>query len=88
MVFLAITGNGLAMAIQIATVTGDGVWCGADAISESEYAQRKGARLSRLNYDLQDADLLLLQDALQTIKEHHPGETVWIEGAGIWANVV
>lgn len=88
MVFLAITSDGLARAIQIATVTGDAVWCGADAITASEYAQRKGPSLSRFNYDLQSGDASMMQDALQTIEEHHPGETVWIEGASAWAGGV
>lgn len=86
MVFLAITSAGLERAIQIAIVTGDAIWCGADAISASEYAHRRGPSLSRFDYDLQGDDLLVLQDALQTIREHHPGETIWIEGEGVLAS--
>ena len=80
MVFLAITSNGLESAIQLAARTGDSVWCGADAIPETDDSQQSRRGVSRFNYSLQGEDQALIQDALETIQEHHPGEVIWIEG--------
>ncbi|NDZ15404.1 hypothetical protein C7T35_40435 [Variovorax sp. WS11] len=63
----------------MAAATGVFVWCGADAISELDYASRKYPGLSRFNYELTDNEADVMADALETIGEHHPGETVWIE---------
>jgi hypothetical protein len=79
MVFLAITPDGLSKAMQMAATTGTSVWCGADAISELDYANLKPRGLSRFNYQLGSLDADSMADALQTIGEHHPGETVWVE---------
>jgi hypothetical protein len=76
MVFLAITAAGLAEALGQAGATNP-VWCGSDAISEADWAKLDAPDLSRFTYPL--GDRALLQDAIQTIKEHHPGQTIWIE---------
>jgi hypothetical protein len=77
MVYLAITPKGLAEARRAAT-PGDTVWCGADAISEGDYAAIPAVdRPARFIYDLGDRSLL--DDALGTILEHHPGQTIWVE---------
>jgi hypothetical protein len=77
MVLLAITPTVLENALQLVAKTGFPVWCGADAISEFDYASRKLHGLSRFNYELSDPDAMA--DALHTVGEHHPGDTVWIE---------
>ncbi|WP_084217331.1 hypothetical protein [Xenophilus azovorans] len=79
MVFLAITSNGLVRAIQAAAKTGDNVWCGADAICEIHDSHSEFRGLSRFNYALQGEGQAVIQDAVQTIREHHPGEIIWIE---------
>jgi hypothetical protein len=81
MVLLAITTTGLEDALRLATDPAASVWCGADAISEAEYQARGIPRLSRFIYPLQGASREVLEDALDTIREHHPGEIVWVEGA-------
>ena len=77
MVFLAITRHGLENALRRVIGDGASVWCGADAISQDEFAARKGTGLTRFEYELGARDLL--PDALATIAEHHPGEVVWVE---------
>ena len=79
MVFLAITPNGLKEALRLAADSGPPVWCGADAISEDDYCARKGKGLSRFIYPLGARDPLVLEGALDTIDQHHPGEVVWVE---------
>jgi hypothetical protein len=67
----------LAEALHAAPSASD-VWCGADAISESAYeAIPVGDRPTRFIYDL--GDRFLLDDAVGTMREHHPGHGIWIE---------
>lgn len=80
MVYLAITRNGLAEALRIAAAINGVVWCGADAISEADYANSQHQNLSRFNYELGNRDKAALADAMQSITEHHPGSVVWVEG--------
>lgn len=79
MVFLAITPNGLTEALRLAADSGRTVWCGADTISEEAYTARKEKGLSRFIYPLGARDKLVLERALDTIDQHHPGEVVWVE---------
>ncbi|RTQ34487.1 hypothetical protein EJP69_08640 [Variovorax gossypii] len=79
MVFLAITPRGLQDALQEAVNSATEVWCGADAISEEDFAARKGKGLTRFQYELGTRDPLILEDALDTIRQHHPSEVVWVE---------
>ena len=77
MVYLAITPAGLAEALRAAP-SASNVWCGADAISEKAYeAIPVGDRPTRFIYDL--GDRFLLDDAVGTMREHHPGQGIWIE---------
>lgn len=79
MVFLALTPVGLAEALRVRGDKEDAVWCGSDAISEADYDALESANVSRIVYPLQGQDSEVLAEALGTIDEHHPGETVWVE---------
>jgi hypothetical protein len=81
MVLLAISVVGLEDALRLATDPAVSVWCGADAISETEYQTRCIPRLSRFIYSLQGETQEVMEGALDTIREHHPDEVVWVEGA-------
>lgn len=76
MIYLAITPAGLAEALRAASPS-DAVWCGSKAIGEGEFAALKRPGLTRFIHDLEDADRVAA--ALDTIADHHPGETVWVE---------
>ena len=76
MIFLAITSTGLAQALR-AAAENDAIWCGSDAISEADYAARQWPNLSRFTESLEDR--VLIDDAVSTIEEHHPGQTIWVE---------
>ncbi len=80
MVFLAITSGGLREALQLAA--GTPVWCGSDAISEKEFAKYNGGNLTRFIYSLSDASAEILEGAVETMREHHPNERVWVESHG------
>jgi len=80
MVLLAITSAGLKDAMRLASEKNVSVWCGADAVPEAEYQAGSCPGVSRFIYPLQGAPANVLAGALDTIEEHHPGETVWVEG--------
>lgn len=79
MVFLAISKEGLAEALQLVGPSGGAVWCGSNAISEDEDRARADSNLSRFVYPIDGSDAAAMDDALLTIEEHHPGERIWVE---------
>jgi len=79
MIYLAMTSQGLHEILDIARDKQIHVWCGADALSESEFEQMPFQHLTRFTYPLAAADPLTLERALSTIEEHHPGERIWVE---------
>lgn len=82
MVFLAISPAGLADVLRLTTDPAISIWCGADAIAESEFSTQRIPHLTRLTYPLLGEGRDVLEGALDTIREHHPGEIVWVEGVG------
>lgn len=76
MVFLAITPAGLADVLRTAKAD-EAIWCGSDAIAEADYEALDRPNVSRFIYELGDRELI--PDAIGTIEEHHPGQTVWVE---------
>lgn len=81
MVFLAITSADLDEALRLRTDSKVAVWCGSDAISEADYAALTDANVSRFVYPLQSEGGDVLSGAIETIEEHHPNETLWVEHA-------
>ncbi len=81
MVFLAITPSGLREALREAARTSSAVWCGADAISEQDFAALKGKGVTRFAYALGARDALVIEGALDTVGQHHPDDVVWVEAA-------
>ncbi|UDF37611.1 UNVERIFIED_ORG: hypothetical protein LHJ69_11270 [Shinella sp. XGS7] len=79
MVYLAITSNGLAEVLRVREDEKTAVWCGSDAISEDDYDDLKAGNVSRFSYPLRGQESDVLAGALETIEEHHPNETVWVE---------
>ena len=79
MVFLAITPSGLHQAISLSKVSPCVIWCGADAVSENDYEELRGLNISRFAYSLAGESLEVIEGALETIAEHHPNVTIWVE---------
>jgi methylmalonyl-CoA mutase cobalamin-binding subunit len=79
MVFLALTPAGLVEALRVRGNKANAVWCGSDAISEADYAALEDVNVSRFIYPLQWEASDVLAGAIDTIEQHHPGETVWVE---------
>lgn len=79
LVFLAITPSGLHQAIELSKLSPMAIWCGADAISEADWDDLSGVDVSRFDYPLAGETPEVIQGALETIAEHHPQATVWVE---------
>jgi hypothetical protein len=77
MIFLARTRGGLEDALRAAAPIGAAVWCSSDALPDPEYHRRALPRLTRFDHGIATPEEL--EDALATIVEHHPGESVWVE---------
>lgn len=79
MVYLAITSQGLQHALRAVEKSAAPIWCGSDAISESDFEKLECTSLTRISYPLGGEGEEVLAGAVETIREHHPGESVWIE---------
>ncbi|GKS97518.1 hypothetical protein [Acidovorax sp. SUPP2825] len=77
MIYLAITPVGLKEALQLKSNGGSHhIWCGSDLVFDLMSIKD----VSQFNYPLMGASLDIIEGALETIREHHPGEVVWVEG--------
>lgn len=81
MVHLAITSQGLKHALRAVEGSAAPIWCGADAISEADFEILDCASLTRFSYSLEGEGDEVLAGAVETNKEHRPGETIWIDHA-------
>jgi len=78
-VFLALSRESALEAIALAKAGGHHVWVGADAMSQAEHSAQveKGVKLTRFSFALAGGDAI--DDAVATIREHHPSETIWVQ---------
>ena len=85
MPFLALTDNGLAEATDGSRITSAAIWCGSDLLTQEQHAEllKRGFDVTRFSYDLSNAAVDQIAKAVDTMTEHHPGETVWVESAAI-----
>jgi hypothetical protein len=80
-VFLAISPAGLKEAIQLAAPIRSAVWCGSDAVSEADFRQMAQHSVTRFSYPLQGESSDVMEGAMFTIEDHHPGATIWVEAS-------
>ena len=57
------------------------VWCASGILTpaESKALYEAGIDLTMFNYEVDIHDEELLEGALYTIREHHPGVDIWID---------
>jgi hypothetical protein len=81
-VFLALTREAALEAIALAKAGGHHVWVGTDVLSQAEHSAQvdKGVKLTRFSFAL-SADSDTVDDAVATIREHHPSESIWVQRA-------
>ncbi|MGJ9420704.1 hypothetical protein ACHAC9_23575 [Massilia sp. CMS3.1] len=79
MVYLALTPQGLQEILDTPEAVQMPVWCGANALSEADFAKLERSNITRFIYSFENADKATIQRALSTIEDHHPGERIWVE---------
>jgi hypothetical protein len=81
MVYLALSPTAAWEAIDLARNSGAAVWVGSDALTYAEYiaAGESGISVSRFIYPLNNVEVSVLRGAIETIQEHHPNETIWVQ---------
>lgn len=80
MVFLALTRSGYDAYRALARVDIP-LWIGAGVLSGVELSALRlsGVNVSDFNYRIEPHEEEVISGAVETIKEHHPGMTVWVE---------
>lgn len=80
MVFLANTRIGYE-AYQELGIGAGALWLGAEVLSEDELAtlRQAGVDVTDFNYKIEPHEYEVIAGAVETIKEHHPGQAVWVE---------
>ena len=80
MVFLAITRAGYEAHLALGASAGP-LWVSAEVLSEGELAalRKSGVEVSDFNYKIEPHEKEVVAGAVETIKEHHPGQVVWVE---------
>jgi hypothetical protein len=81
MVYLALDRQSALEAIQSAKAGGHSVWVGTDAISDEEHHRfgSDGVNVTRFIYPLTGVETSVIEEALTTVQEHHPGEIIWVQ---------
>jgi hypothetical protein len=80
MVLLILTRQGFEDYAALETDLGP-LWLAADVLSSQELADLRLSRRSVTSFSrvIELGDAEQISEALETIKEHHPGERVWVE---------
>jgi hypothetical protein len=78
-VFLATTRRGYESFMTLNA--GAALWLSAGLLTADELreARDRGLHVTDLSYEIGPGDFDTLADAVSTIKEHHPGQPLWIE---------
>ena len=79
MVFLATTRRGYESFMTLNA--GDALWLSAGLLTADELREMRGQgiKVTDFDYEIAPGDFDTLDDAVSTIKEHHPGQPIWIE---------
>lgn len=81
MVLFALTKKGLAELLDVARDGRFALWVNQGLLDDSELAALRsdGFKLTNFTYWHDPADESEIQDAVETIREHHPGEALYVE---------
>lgn len=79
MIFLAISRAGFESYAELGAFKSP-LWVCAGVLSEEELATLRsdGVDVSDFNYTIESNDWLGIEGALETIREHHPAQQVWV----------
>lgn len=81
MVIFILTNKGYEEMESIIKESNSPVWINDGVLSEEEInkLRSQGIELTKFSYFINKANQKEILGALETIKEHHPGEAIWTE---------
>jgi hypothetical protein len=84
MVFLILSRTGFEELKALLGKCPSPCWVNGDVFSEQELEElrQKGEDISRFSYVISKEDFASLEAVLNTIRDHHPQETIWVECLG------
>jgi hypothetical protein len=79
--FLVLTQYSYSSYLALGGKSAGAIWLAADVLSESELEllRANGTDATVFNYTIDPQDYETISCALETIKEHHPNQCVWVE---------
>lgn len=83
MVFFALTRSGYEELVRQSGHAPSPIWVNAGVLSDAELAQLRSSGVEVTNFTrlVDAADSEAIREAVQTIQEHHSGQSVWVEYA-------
>lgn len=81
MVFLVLTRHGYSSYLALGGKKAGAIWLAADVLSENalNLLRENDTNVTVFNYTIDPQDYETISCALETIKEHHPSQSVWVE---------
>jgi hypothetical protein len=79
MVFFVISRRGFED-FQTLSASNTSLWVTAEVVNQNEFDALRAAGISvtSFNYSLTTDDLAGIEQAIETVREHHPNQTVWV----------
>lgn len=80
MVYLVLETRALDEVIKLPGVA---IWAGSNILTELNHQDlvAKGFNVTRFDHSVSAVNKSELKEALETIKEHHPAENIWVQYA-------
>lgn len=80
MVFFVISRKSFEDYLSLAEKISTSLWISADILSASELKELRcrGVDVTDFNYEIGLSEVEVIDDAIKTIKEHHPNEVIWV----------
>lgn len=81
MVFFVISRKGFEEYLIVKEKLAAPLWISAEVISQSELESLRysGADVTDFNYAIDLNEDEVIAGSIETIKEHHPGEVIWVQ---------
>jgi hypothetical protein len=81
MVVLALTRGGYDELRERTGAVPSPLWVGCGVLTEPELAQLRssGIEVTKFNHPISPDDTSAIEGAIETIAQHHPGQTIWVE---------
>ena len=81
MIFFVISRKGFEDYLSVKEKLAAPLWISAGVISQSELEllRHSGADVTDFNYVISLNENEVIDDAIETIKEHHPDEVIWVQ---------